>query len=57
MSNCPWCNADIQEYLETDLTECLGENSNDFEDECPKCEKEIKVEVEWDPIFDVEKKE
>ena len=56
MNNCPWCDADIQKYLETDLTDKVDIH-NEFEDDCPKCEKIIKVEVDWSPVFYITKLE
>ena len=55
INECPHCEANIEEYLDTDLFDKVGD-SNDFDDECPECEKEISVRVDWNPIFYVVKK-
>ena len=49
---CPWCGEDIRGWMYEEWQDVA---SDEFEMECPKCDKPVKVRVDTSPTFDAEK--
>lgn len=54
MAHCPYCNAEIEDAIHNYW---IGDYWTNADFECPKCDKEMVIDVEMEPVFYVSKKE
>ena len=46
---CPFCGKDIN--MDQEMVDHISDGSPPYEFECPHCEKEMTVHVDWEPIY------
>jgi Zn ribbon nucleic-acid-binding protein len=51
---CPHCDDEIENQIQQDW---VGDYLEHFDYECPKCGREMKIDVESEPIFYAHKKD
>jgi len=52
---CPYCDKDIEEEIMREWQGDYWDYTDDFE--CPKCGKELEIDVESEPVFHAHKRE